>query len=59
MIVLPAFVEEFGVAAVIVAAQERTVTDPHKTVLLEDLCMRSLWARVEPRTAARPMVSKT
>ena len=36
MIVLPAFVEEFGVAAVIVAAQERTVTDPHKTVLLED-----------------------
>src|SRR5215213_845496 len=36
LVFLPAFVEELGVAAVIVAAQERTVTDLHKTVLLED-----------------------
>src|SRR5688572_15107999 len=36
VILPPAFVEELGVAAVIVAAQEGTVTDPHKAVLLED-----------------------
>src|SRR5919112_375047 len=36
VILLPAFVEELGVAAVIVAAQEGTVTNPHKAVLLED-----------------------
>src|SRR5215210_7877785 len=36
VILLPVFVEEFGVAAVIVAAQEGTVTNPHKAVLLED-----------------------
>src|SRR5215207_11116745 len=35
-ILWPAFVEELGVAAVIVAAQERTVTDLHEAVLLED-----------------------
>ena len=32
----PAFVEEFGVAAVVVAAQEGPVTDLHEAVLLED-----------------------
>ena len=36
MIALPAFVEELGVAAVIVAAQEGTVTGLDKAVLLED-----------------------
>jgi hypothetical protein len=36
VIVLPAFVEEFGVAAVIVAAKEGTVTDSHEAVLLKD-----------------------
>src|SRR5215217_6922369 len=36
VIFLPEFVEELRVAAVIVAAQQGTVTGPHKAVLFED-----------------------